>query len=133
MAYTILSAQLANAEGTAAVLLTKEAGAVLASAKDTPDLWTAMSAAVKPAAYAAVKTVPGSVTRFQARAALMQAGLLTQAQTVIAGADDMTKLAWSDAQDFLRNSPTVAAMGAAMGLTAAQLDALFIAAREIKA
>jgi len=131
--YTILGAQLANAEGTAAVLLTKESGAVLVSAKDTPDLWAAMSSSVKPATYTPVKVVPSSVTRFQARAALMQAGLLTQAQTVIAGADEFTKLAWSDAQEFLRSSPTVAAMGAAMGLTSAQLDQLFLAAAEIKA
>lgn len=131
--YTILSAQLANAEGTAAVLLTQEAGAVLASAKDTPDLWAAMNASAKPTAYAPAKPVPVSVTRFQARAALLQAGLLTQAQTAVSAADELTKLAWADAQEFLRTSPTVTKMGAAMGLTSAQLDQLFLVAVEIKA
>lgn len=51
MTYTILSAAFANAEHTAAVLQTQEAGAVLASERDTPDLWAAMQAAVTPAAY----------------------------------------------------------------------------------
>lgn len=132
--YTILSARFVNPQHTAAVLQTQEAGAVVASVADTPALWADMLAAVQPAAYVVPPpVVPASVSRFQARAALMQANLLTQAQTVIAGADEMTKLAWADAQDFLRTSPTVAAMGAAMGLSAAQLDALFQAASEIKA
>lgn len=51
MTYTILSAAFANAEHTAAVLQTQEAGAVLASEADTPDLWAAMQAAVTPTAY----------------------------------------------------------------------------------
>lgn len=51
MTYTILSAVFANAEHSAAVLQTQEAGAVLASEADTPDLWAAMQAAVAPAAY----------------------------------------------------------------------------------
>lgn len=51
MSYTILSARYANAEHTAAQVETSEAGAVMASAVDTPDLWPAVVAA-GPTAYA---------------------------------------------------------------------------------
>jgi len=44
MTYTILSAQYANAEHTAAVIQTQEAGAVLVSEVDTPDLWAELPA-----------------------------------------------------------------------------------------
>lgn len=51
MQYTILSAAYANADHTAAVLQTKEAGAVLAGLADTPDLWAQMLAQCAPAPY----------------------------------------------------------------------------------
>lgn len=53
MTMTILSAAYANAEDTAAVAQTQEAGAVLLSAADTPAAWAAMLAAVEPAPYQA--------------------------------------------------------------------------------
>lgn len=51
MAYTIMSAQFANADGTSAIIVTTEVGAVAASARDTPALWTQMLAWGTPAAY----------------------------------------------------------------------------------
>lgn len=51
MTYTIHSAAYANAEHTAAVIQTQEAGAVLVSAQDTPQLWGSLSA-VQPYAPA---------------------------------------------------------------------------------
>lgn len=51
MSYTILSAKYANAENTAAVLQTVEAGAVLVSQRDTPALWAQMFRDAQPAAY----------------------------------------------------------------------------------
>lgn len=48
MSYTILSARYANAENTAAVLMTLEAGAVLVSLVDTPDMWAEMLASIQP-------------------------------------------------------------------------------------
>lgn len=79
--------------------------------------------------------VPQRVTRFQARAALHLAGLLATVDAVIAdpATDAMTKLAWADAQTFERTSPTVAGLSVALGLTAAQLDALFVQAAAIRA
>lgn len=80
-------------------------------------------------------TVPQIVTRFQARAALHLAGLLPQVEGLMAHPDTpvLAKLAWADAQDFKRNSPTIAQMAAALGLTSEQLDALFTTAAGIDA
>ena len=72
-------------------------------------------------------------SRFQARAALMQSGILDQAEAIIAQADALTRLAWAEAVEFRRNSPTINAMGAALGMTDAQLDELFEAAMGIEA
>lgn len=77
--------------------------------------------------------VPDVVSRFQARAALLQAGLLSVAETAIASGDPIQQLAWADAQEFRRASPTVAAIGAALGLSEGDIDDLFIAAAAIEA
>ena len=79
--------------------------------------------------------IPQTVTRFQARAALYQAGLLDQVETLMNDPETPTlaRLAWQDAQSFERQSPTIAAMATALGLTDAQLDDLFIAAAGITA
>ncbi|MFY1969567.1 hypothetical protein ACOTHT_30675 [Achromobacter xylosoxidans] len=76
-----------------------------------------------------------SVSRFQALAALMQAGLLDE---VKAWANAPTtaplhKLAFDTAAEFSRSSPTLAAGAHAMGWSEQQLDALFEAAAHIQA
>ena len=83
----------------------------------------------------AAALVPKSVSPFQARAALLGAGLLDEVEAVMAAEETprLTKLAWNTAQEFLRDSPTVLSMGAALGLDSAQLDALFIEAATITA
>ena len=79
--------------------------------------------------------IPQVVSRFQARAALLLAGLLDDVEALMAAPDTpaLAKLAWADAQEFKRNSPTVQAMAAAIGLTEAQLDELFTTAAGIDA
>lgn len=79
--------------------------------------------------------VPQVVSRFQARAALHLAGLLEQVEALMRDpeTDVIAKLAWWDAQEFRRQSPTIAAMAKALGLTDAQIDELFIAAAGIEA
>ncbi len=79
--------------------------------------------------------VPQVVTRFQARAALHLAGLLTTVESLMTDpqTDMLARLAWQDAQEFRRQSPTVLSMGATLGLTDAQLDALFTTAAGIEA
>lgn len=80
-------------------------------------------------------SVPPYVTRFQARAALHLGGLLPQVEALMSHPDTpvLAKLAWADAQDFKRTSPTIASMAGALGLTDEQLDALFTTAAGIDA
>ena len=73
------------------------------------------------------------VSRFQARAALLAAGLLADVEAAIADAEPLTQLAWAEAVEWKRNSPTIAAIGAALDLTDAQIDDLFRAAAQIEA
>ena len=79
--------------------------------------------------------VPQMVTRFQAKAALLGAGLLEQVEVYMALPDTpmVTKLAWTETQDFERASPTVAGLAALLGLTSEQVDELFITASGITA
>jgi hypothetical protein len=73
------------------------------------------------------------VSRFQAFAALSAAGKLTAATAAVNAAGGLAKLAWDNAIEFRRDSPTIASLAAAVGLDDAALDALFIAAAEIEA
>lgn len=77
--------------------------------------------------------VPESVTTFQAKAALLNAGLLDDFQTLIddSGTSAVIKLAWTCAPLFLRNSPAVIGMTALAGLTSGEVDELFITAATI--
>lgn len=72
-------------------------------------------------------------SRFQARAALHNAGLLVAVEAAVAGADPFVQIAWQDATEFYRGSPTIAALQAAVGLTDEQVDNLFRAAAQIVA
>ena len=73
-----------------------------------------------------------TVTRFQAKAALLQAGLLDQVQSYIDGPDvpDLVKLAWQEA-GFRRGSKMINDIGSELGLSEAQMDDLFLTARGI--
>ena len=86
-----------------------------------------------PTPYTAPSDVPYSVTPFQAKAAIYNAGLLPAVQAAIAAASPIAQLAWSDATEFTRDSPTIAALSAQLGLSSAQVDALFVAAAAIEA
>jgi hypothetical protein len=63
------------------------------------------------------------------------AGLLPQVEAMMAdpGTPMLARLAWQDAQEFRRTSPTVLAMAQALQLNDSQLDALFISAAAIEA
>lgn len=79
-----------------------------------------------------------SVSRLQAKGALLQMGLLDQVEALMAGLDAMSQLAWREATSFNRNSPMLNALapyltwpdGAA--LTSADLDDLFLLAQTIE-
>ena len=99
----------------------------------TPDPSILITAEMKAAAVQEALRSQMVVSRFQARAALHLAGHLPAVESAIAAADPITQMAWKDAQEFRRNSPTILAMASALGMSDAQVDDLFIAASEIVA
>jgi hypothetical protein len=76
--------------------------------------------------------VPQEVTMRQARLALLGAGNLSTINAAIAGmtgtAGDAARIEWDYSSSVKRTQPLVLQMGAALGLTSAQLDQLFITA-----
>ena len=74
-----------------------------------------------------------TVSRFQAMAALLNAGLLSQVNAALADASPLAQLAWAEATEFRRNSTTIAGLASGLGLTDTQVDDLFRAAALITA
>ncbi len=74
------------------------------------------------------RPTPTSVTMRQARLALLAAGEYTAVQTAVASASDAVRIDWEFAATVDRGSPTVALLAQALGLSGADLDALFNAA-----
>lgn len=72
-------------------------------------------------------------SRFQARAALHGAGLLSAVEAAVAVAPALVQIAWSDATEFRRDSPTIAALASGLGMGDAEIDDLFRAAMTITA
>ena len=79
--------------------------------------------------------VPTTVTRFQALAVLAAGGYLDTVRTYINTLDvnNIQRLAWENATDWERTSPTLNALAAMLNLTDTQVDDLFIAASNISA
>ena len=77
--------------------------------------------------------VPQVVSRFQARAALHIHGVLADVEAMIQSADPIAQMAWADAQQFERPSPTIAAIAQALGWADEFVDELFITAGGITA
>jgi len=79
---------------------------------------------------------PASVTRRQARQALLLAGLLSQVQPAIdaipnAAMRAMVQIEWDDSNEFDRYRPALIGLATALGMTSAQLDQLFITASKL--
>lgn len=79
--------------------------------------------------------IPQVVSRFQAKAALDGWQLLDEVEALMADSNTpmIARLAWQEALEFRRDSPTVLAMATSLGLTSEQLDQLFITAASIEA
>jgi hypothetical protein len=76
--------------------------------------------------------VPSFVTNYQARAALINAGLFETVEAAVESSPDkMMVQAWRHAGVIQRSSPFIASMSAALGLTNEQVDDLFRAASAI--
>lgn len=76
--------------------------------------------------------IPSVVSMRQARLALLASGLLASVNAAVAamaGAEgEAARIEWEYAATVDRNSPLVAGLAAALGLTAGQLDSLFATA-----
>ena len=79
--------------------------------------------------------VPESVTMLQARLALLAAGKLSVVNAAIGAMPgvqgEKARIEWGYAQHVQRDSPLVAAMESVLGMTGAEIDALFIAADKL--
>lgn len=73
---------------------------------------------------------PLQCTPAQMRLTLHRAGLLATVQA-IADSDPEASIVWEYATMIVRDSPFIAALSAASGLTDAQIDALFIEAMAV--
>nr|WP_319566289.1 hypothetical protein [uncultured Rhodoferax sp.] len=75
---------------------------------------------------------PAAITMRQARLALLGAGLLAQVNAAIAAmpgaAGEAARIEWEYAQEVRRDSPLLAALAPALGMSSAQVDDLFVAA-----
>lgn len=75
--------------------------------------------------------IPLVVTPFQAKAALLQAGLLDDVETIVNNSDPLIKMAWNEALEFNRHSPSVNYIASQLNWTEEFLDTLFINAYSI--
>lgn len=80
---------------------------------------------------ATAPVIPHSITRAQARAALILAGLIDRVQPAIDAITDQLQRAlvqndWDSRGTFERDNSTLLTLAAALGLTEVQLDDLFI-------
>lgn len=76
--------------------------------------------------------VPQTVSRYQARAALLEAGLLEAVETHFSALPDssLDKLAWKEAPTVNRGSEALEAAASALGLSPEQVDGLFLRATQ---
>lgn len=83
----------------------------------------------------AAPVVPLEVTMRQARLALLEAGLLSAVTTAIGqlpgGTQEAAMIEWEYSSTVQRHNGFVAALAPALGLSEAQLDALFIRAQAL--
>jgi hypothetical protein len=79
--------------------------------------------------------IPSTVTRFQALAVLAAGGYLDTVRTYINTLDpnNVQRLAWENATDWERTSPTLNALATMLNLTSTEVDDLFIAASQVSA
>lgn len=106
-------------------------GSILVASDNAETGWTYDGATLAPPPPPAPQ-VPEQVALWQARAALTTAGLFSQADAAIRASGNAGVIAlWDYGNMISRSSPTLAALGTALNLTSAQIDALFIQAAAI--
>ena len=100
----------------------------------TPPLGTTVTLTATCAIAQTAPGVPQSISIAQAKAALYNAGLLDAANAAVAAAGGLAAIAWGPGgvTQINRSDTLVANIAAALGLTPAQVDALFVAAAEVQ-
>jgi hypothetical protein len=73
-----------------------------------------------------------AVNPVQGRIALLNAGLLDKAKASVDAAGGATAIWWEYATTWERANPLLNALGFGLGLSSDQIDALFVAASQIK-
>lgn len=81
--------------------------------------WVEHAIAPKPS------EVPEIVSRFQGRAALLQAGHLDDVEAYMLTADPFEREAWNSITEMRRSSPMTIKIGTLIGLTDEMMDDLF--------
>lgn len=104
--------------------------------KPKPD-WVELSADEVDALLLDHADVPQQVSRAQGKASLIQRGLWPSVLNYAASIEDETEraladVALNDSTDWQRSSPFLNAAAQALGLTAEQIDNLFIEASQIQ-
>ena len=106
------------------------AGAALVqiNAEGGVDYWLPGDALPDWATTTPAPAIP-DVTSWQLTQALIELGMIGAVETLVATtADPLIKYGWAKATTYVRHDPVVLAAQAGMGLTAAQVDALFLLA-----
>ncbi|GAA4425770.1 hypothetical protein [Acidovorax lacteus] len=102
---------------------------------DTTTYYVGGATVIVQGAPAQASPVPASVTMRQARRALHAAGLLPQVEAAINAMPEPQRTAarieWEYSSVVQRHNGFVSQLAPALGMTDAQLDALFITASEI--
>ena len=76
--------------------------------------------------------IPNTVTQVQAMKALHRAGKKKAIKTMLGGAgNEEAEIAFEYERTWRRDSPFIAEIGPALGMTEAEIDALFVTASEI--
>ena len=85
------------------------------------------------AAFTALNQIANSdtITPMQAKLALYNAGLLDTVLGVVSQSDSVAQIAWENAEVFKRSSPLLNSLAASANISDAQLDALFLTAKQI--
>ncbi|TGV61839.1 hypothetical protein EN784_01645 [bacterium M00.F.Ca.ET.141.01.1.1] len=78
-----------------------------------------------------IERIPLSVSARQFKLQLLAAGLLDQVEAFVASQGAAVQIAYDNSGSFVRTEPMMAAGFAALGYTAEQIDAFFVAAAGI--
>ncbi|MCB5411325.1 hypothetical protein [Pseudogemmobacter faecipullorum] len=96
-------------------------------------LWSDADGFLSPDVEQEPTPIPEVISRLQARMALLGAGLLQKVEAHISSSGDvMLQLAWAEATEWRRDSPTIARLAVEFSLSSDQVDDLFRAAGEIR-